>query len=527
MKRKSGIVSIIAALTALFCGCAQIRTLKGGEKDTTPPVALSVMPPNLTTGFRASQITFTFDEYVQLNNINQELIISPPLLKTPKVRIRQKSVIVTLEEELLPNTTYTFNFGDGVADVNEGNKAVDLLYIFSTGPAIDSLSVSGRVTDAYTAEPCAGCRVMLFDNDTAILSVKPRPVYFAKTKPSGEFELKYLHEGEYHLYCVEDENSNFRADDDEKAAFISSPVKPLFADTIRYNIYSSAPRPERPLVEEYKTDSAGSVRFKWDPFFKNISARLIDSDIETSLLLSNDSAYIRFKGKPTEKQERLVIGFGESLADTIRVPFFTSSQSGMFRLLTNFRDKILSESPLILTTPFWFRPADEAKISLLKDSVEIPVKVVFDSTLFSCSLNASLKDGNTYKLIVLPGAFNNESAGTNDTLRVSFSTYKSSELGSIRIQLKGKLNEDDLLILSDKNGKEFYRTMELSGGSVFIPRLPAGEYVLRIISDENKNGLFDPVNLKLKTQPERVMIFDGKIAVRANWELNLDWDISE
>lgn len=510
----------------LWYSCAQIRPLKGGEKDTVSPIALSVYPPHLTTSFTSNQIVFNFDEYIQLNNITQELIISPPLQKQPKIRVKQKSLYITFDEELLPNTTYTFNFGDGVVDLNEGNKANDLIYVFSTGTAIDSLSLSGTVLDAYTLKPSAGFKVMLFESDTTISSKKPRPIYFAKTKTDGSYKINYLREGNFYLYGLNDENSNFRADEGEALALIGDSVSPTYEDSIKTILYSSVPRSNNPQVDTYSIDSTGYVNFKWDSYFDSLTVKPLNPDISVSLILERDSAFVRLKGKPTDRIEELAVLYGDELSDTISIPFFASAQKNSFVLNSNIEKKQLISSPLILSTPLWMHVDDTSQISLKQDSLIIQTKIIFSDEKNSCEIKAKLVSGKDYELIALPGAFSNESGGTNDTLNLKFTTYKQQELGSLKFVLSGdELPENAYFVLTNKEEKIIYSTNTFKSGALLIDNLPATDYTARFWQDDNQNKLFDPIILSTKQQPEKVWIFPQTISVRANWEVVLDWKI--
>lgn len=517
----------IVSFCLLILSCAQIRPLKGGEKDTVPPVALSVYPPHLSTSFTSKQIVFYFDEYIQLNNITQELIVSPPLAKQPKIRIKQKSLVITLDEELLPNTTYTFNFGDGVVDLNEGNKANDLVYVFSTGNSIDSLSMKGKVLDAYTMQPAVGYRVMLFESDTTITSKKSRPVYFAKTKADGSYILNYLRGGNFYLYALNDENSNFRADEGEHLALVADPVSPVFNDSSVTVLYVSKPRPLNPQVDSYVIDSCGYIAFKWDPYFAGLAVESINDQISESLILERDSAFVRFKGKPTDKVENVVVSFGKELQDTIRVPFYTSAQISSFNINSLIEKKHHIDLPLMLNVPLWARLADSTYIELKRDTIAVPFRVEFSGDSGQCIISAPMEHGKDYSLSVWPGAFINESGGTNDTLKVDYSTYKGQELGSLKFVFTGdQLPENSVFILTDKSEKIIFRADPTKKDFLVIDKLPAADYTARIWVDENRNQIFDPLIPLEKKQPEKVFLFPQTITVRANWELNLDWKIS-
>ncbi|MBL0315571.1 MAG: Ig-like domain-containing protein [Flavobacteriales bacterium] len=119
-------------LTLLFIlvSCAQVRTVSGGEKDMTPPTVLFADPAFLSTNITPKKITFTFDEYVQLNNIQQELIVSPPLSHQPQIKIKGKTLELNFQDTLLANTTYQINFGDGVGDVNRKQQSARFDFCF-------------------------------------------------------------------------------------------------------------------------------------------------------------------------------------------------------------------------------------------------------------------------------------------------------------------------------------------------------------------------------------------------------------
>ena len=135
-----------------FWQCARRGSPTGGDKDITPPVLIKADPKNLSTNFNKKTIRLTFDEFITLEDVQNQLVISPPLKYIPKIRPQgttSKFVEITFKDTLRENTTYTINFGQSIVDNNEGNPNRFLTYVFSTGDLIDSLSISGVVKDAY------------------------------------------------------------------------------------------------------------------------------------------------------------------------------------------------------------------------------------------------------------------------------------------------------------------------------------------------------------------------------------------
>jgi hypothetical protein len=88
-------------------GCAQIGMPLGGPKDTIPPVLLNSNPPNNTIHYKGNRIVLTFDEYVQLNNLQENLLVAPTPKSTPNVDYKLKTVTIKLRDTLLANTTYS------------------------------------------------------------------------------------------------------------------------------------------------------------------------------------------------------------------------------------------------------------------------------------------------------------------------------------------------------------------------------------------------------------------------------------
>lgn len=220
----------ITLTTGLFIfACANVVSPVGGPRDETPPVVVRSTPPNFSPNFEGGEIRIFFDEFVELKNITQKLLISPPLEKQPVVKIRGRSVILELEEELRSNTTYNFFFGDAIVDITEGNAIPNFQFVVSTGPFVDSLSVAGRVTDAFSLKPVEGIYVMLYEEIYDSVPYLERPVYLAKTDKEGRYGISNIREGKFMMFALDDLNANFKYDlPNERIAFLDSLVMPKY-----------------------------------------------------------------------------------------------------------------------------------------------------------------------------------------------------------------------------------------------------------------------------------------------------------
>ncbi len=211
-------------LLVLFGGCAKMGSMSGGIKDELPPKLLSSKPLNYSVNFNSQKIEMVFDEYIVLKNVNQELIISPPLPKKPDVRVKNKSIVIDLKNELRVNTTYTLNFGKAIADNNEGNPLTNFEFVFSTGDFLDSLSVKGTLLNAFNLQASKEPFIIgLYDQTEDSVPMKTIPVYIGKTNEKGLFQINNIKSDTFKLFALKDLNYNLIFDlPNEEIAFIDT-----------------------------------------------------------------------------------------------------------------------------------------------------------------------------------------------------------------------------------------------------------------------------------------------------------------
>ena len=223
------IVHIWATALLLLTACAVQVAPSGGPKDVTPPEILKSTPPNNSVNYTGDRIIITFDEFVTLKEINTQLVISPPLRETPEFNMRGKNMIIKLNEPLMENATYNFYFGDAIVDITEGNPLSSYNFSLSTGPVLDSLSIKGKLMDAFTNQPIENAFVMLYDTIYDSIPYLQRPYYISKTNKTGDFALNNLRDSEYLIFALSDINSNYLYDlPTESIAFADSLIKPAF-----------------------------------------------------------------------------------------------------------------------------------------------------------------------------------------------------------------------------------------------------------------------------------------------------------
>jgi len=251
--------NLLYCLTLLFLlnGCANVVAPTGGPKDTTPPKILKTIPQPFTVNFNSKTVNFFFNEYVDLKEISNKLIVSPPLKHPPEFIMKGKSFTMKLNDTLLLNTTYTFNFTDAIHDITENNILDGFQYVVSTGDYVDSLSIKGNVKTAFDQKTEKGELVMLYDQDIDSLPYKEIPLYLSKTNDAGDYFIKNIREGRYKVFALKDGNSNYLYDAaDEMIGFVDSLVEPgytypvkkvdstMVKDSLNPKPQTSNPKPE-------------------------------------------------------------------------------------------------------------------------------------------------------------------------------------------------------------------------------------------------------------------------------------------
>jgi uncharacterized protein (DUF2141 family) len=449
------------ALTTMETGCANIIPPTGGPRDSLPPVLLNATPADSTLKFAGKKIVLNFNEFVQIDNVQQNLLVSPVPLVNPTVESKLKTITITIRDTLKPNTTYALDFGNSIKDVNEGNIYKNFTYLFTTGTKLDSLQLAGKVIIAETGKADSTLIVMLYKNHDDSAIIKERPRYMARVDSSGNFHFRNLEPGTFSVYAVKDEGA--RRYQSAKSLF-------AFFDTA---VSSESQKKDIMLYAFTAKDTAT----------KPISA-IVESAAK--------------KGK--------------------EVPRFFKIQNN----LSNNELDLLSN--LEISSPERLYHYDSTKILFSKDS--LPVKG-YSITRDTSGKNITLKYAwteNTNYTVIIDTTFATDSAGRrifkNDTL--TFQTKKESEYGLVRLRFI-HLDLSRNPVLQFTQSQEVKYSYVFKNNEFYTKLFNPGEYELRIVFDDNKNGVWDTGNFFGKhVQPEKVLLISRKINVKANWDNEVD-----
>ncbi|MGB1248391.1 MAG: Ig-like domain-containing protein, partial [Chitinophagales bacterium] len=249
MKHLPYITSVFFYL--MLYSCANIVPPSGGEKDVDAPLMESQTPDNQSVNFIEDEIVIEFNEYIQYSSSSSSLVISPPMTVAPEINIKGKKLEIIFQEVLLPNTTYTLNFGDNVKDWNEGNAYRGLQYVFSTGNKLDSTSLQGRVLSAKEKEPIENVQVMLYEENTDSILVNSKPYYITQTNSSGMFSFTHLKAGIYQIAALSDKNFNYLYDQStEQIAFLNQKIALTTSHELNEDLFLFAEKQDLKIEQE-------------------------------------------------------------------------------------------------------------------------------------------------------------------------------------------------------------------------------------------------------------------------------------
>jgi len=354
-------IFILGFVTIVY-GCASMGTPTGGPKDEEHPLVVESDPPFNTINFDSKEIDITFNEFIQLKELNSNLIISPPMEEKPMIREKGKTLNIKFEEEFKDSTTYNIYFGNAVRDYNESNPIENFQYVLSTGSYIDSLSIEGYIINAFSLVPEEGVFVMLYTEHNDSIPIKEIPEYVSKTNKEGFFRLNNIAQNEYKLFCIRDFNKNYLFDlPNEEIAYIDSLVKfelitKTFTDTI-YKVDSLQNEGIHAEFDDNETREIDSIISQTKTFYpvNNYTLRLFTEDREVQYL-ANNKRESKYKievmlNKPVN--DSIIF----ALADTVinESWYLMEASSDMDSIIYWLTNPVLYKKENILTTLSYYR----------------------------------------------------------------------------------------------------------------------------------------------------------------------------
>ena len=519
-------------------GCAKRGSPSGGPQDSIPPVLVNASPKLNSINFDSEEIRLTFDEWIKLDKVQDQLIISPPLEKSsyeikPLTGVTKK-VFLKFLDSLSPETTYTVNFGNSIKDNNENNPLTFFSYTFSTGETIDSLYIRGNTKDAFSKDSDDFISLQLYRVDSLFndsIVFQDKPTYISNTLDSTNYKFQNLKEGQYLLIALKDNNSDYLFNPlNDKIGFIDSLI--------------TLPRDSIIDLKLFKEE----VNIVWDkPHFINSEkigfgfyGKLDTKKIKIESNIPDSVNYAFIKDKETDT---LNLWLSKNSFDSLN---FSLIQSDTTKLTTvkfdRKKDSLIDPLSFKAKTVNIIHFNESFKISsnipLAKiedslitvrdiDSLKIPFSTSINKRLDEIDISFDVSPSDKYSIVIMPKAIKDIRGSNNDSIQYNVVSQTLEDYGNIFLDVILSNNSKYILQLidSDMNVIREFENIESNFTYSFDYIVP-GKYTFRLIEDLNNNGVWDTGDYLKKRQPEPVFYYTNELEVRANWDFNEIFDLN-
>ncbi|MDD3738352.1 MAG: Ig-like domain-containing protein [Lentimicrobiaceae bacterium] len=544
---------LFVLLLFVATSCATIVAPSGGPVDKQAPQVVSYSPQDKSLNFDSKKIVITFDEFINLQNADKQIFISPPFKNAPDYKVKRKSLQININDTLFENTTYTVFFGDAISDITENNKVSNLVYSFSTGDYIDTLSVWGHVLDAYTQKPVKDALVMLYTdfNDSVPLTSLPR--HISKTNDDGSFHIQNLKAGEYKIFALNDLNNDYKCNLlTESLAFSLDTIKPRYfgnnslgvdtAKEIKLMMFTTKDTVQH--IVESKIIDKNKVRFIFkEPtedfdiranFFENIDKQYhewsnrkdtlmlwLPSDVDTATFYINTnktiSDTITFKGlveRETEKPK------GKSKSQAVATPRLKYSSTVSSGMLPFYKPVEISfKTPIAKVFNSNYLLIDDEKADTVQSQF-----TVADTLFRKLTIDLPKPLSSVYTIVIPDSSYTDIYNVYNDSIKLAFSVSPAENYGSLKLNISSKTTQNIIVNILDAENDNLVRSVKaVSNSTIDLGYFNPKTYRAIVIFDINNNGIWDCGDYFKKIYPEPTFIFPKELKIRANWDLEEDW----
>ena len=537
----------------------------GGVKDSIPPYIIDIQPLPGVVGvpLEGARFVFTFNEYVTIKTPSN-IFLSPPQQKMPKSRLRGKSVEVTFEEALNPNTTYTLSFTDAIVDANESNPFAGYTYVFSTGEQIDSMMITGTVQNCNTLAAIKGATVLLHKDHSDSAIFKKRPYAAAKTDDWGYFVLPFIQDTLYRLYAIKDSNNdNILDPETELVGFIDSLIRPVMTanDTVkemlRYDMldtlacrarkseYDISLFRETPSKQFLRNKERISERAAYITFMaQNAIIDSLDikgyrpSQIITQFNLEQDSLEIWLNSRRAAPDTMDIsvrymktdsLGVLRLSEERVKLPLANDKRTyskrsrksrtkedtlcvftlnadpktvEQYGFALEFKNPIINENfDKIEYIGITPRQTEErGKLKIERDSLNLRRYIL--------KPEAKMQPGYEYKVRIPHRAFRDINGFYSDSLEFKCALPSDTKLSELQTVMSGVNKKYIIDLMDDKMNNSLRSYIIDKDQTLRFPYLNKGKYCIRITEDGNRNSMVDTGSVLEHRQPEKVKFYE-------------------
>ncbi|REC48280.1 Ig-like domain-containing domain [Chryseobacterium pennipullorum] len=537
---------LLFVICFLVHSCARVGSPVGGPKDTLAPKFLSsnIDTTRINVKRDIHELRLDFDEYVTLKDINKNLIISPPIKNIKRIlpsNIANKFVLIQWSDTLQANTTYNFNFGNSIVDNNESNILRYFNFAFSTGDKLDDLYISGEIKDALEIKKKTGSTenklvVGLYQQKDTI-NYKQKPYYITKVDDDGYYELNYLTPGKYRIVAFEDENGNSVYDPGkEKIGFQKDPVDiEKSISGLNLKVYPS----RKPLKYLEMKEISGGVLMTFEGQPDEVKVQSLSEklkDIKVTHRPKSDSVRIWFDAVKNDvgqtANEKLTfshnLGPKKDSAYSVSLFYRYNKKNVMDINSDNDGGLLAPQSDFKILSNYIIDKIDPSKWVLKSDSLttqEFTAKIS-ETNPYQILVQSDFVSGKKYQLTVPKETVSSFYAKNAQSKRFDFEVDKIDQFGSLEFTLQNAPASSYWIQLLDANEKVAYQKYT-KGDKVKFEILKPGEYLVRILVDNNENKYWDEADFANEAFAEDAYVFYKKAVVRGLWETREDWDLKD
>lgn len=533
MIRKSAFSHLLLMLVSIACfelclnSCASQSSPNGGPRDTIAPSLDTSFPPNFTTNFKSRTIELIFDEYINLKNPNQQILISPLLKNKPEIKLKGETIFIEFKDSLKANSTYTISFGSSITDFREGNANKTFKYIFSTGSFIDSLAFTGHVRKTLTGENEQDLFVALFEVPDSIdnldsLAYKNIPTYYGFTDENGHFKMDYLKSGNFLFLGFDDLDGDFKLNGNEKNIVFKKEIIATSENEGELDFFSFEPEPELKYFGA-RHQGYGKISFGFNKKAQNPSIKLMNADSILKLYPNEKGDSLHYWFGHSENVDSLVflvdIGFGPMDTSIVFLREYEKSKLNLGAKIV----KVKRGDTLVLKSNIPLVSRDTSKMRMIRGSDTLSLKFFPVNDPFTIKISNQLSQKPAFDLVFLKNSFFGINGEKNDSIGIKFRNLKAEDLGNLDFKVIAFDKQKLVLEIYDSKSNLVQSHSFQDSTTLNLKRFYPGKYKARVVFDSNEDGIWTTGNPKKRIQAERVAEYQEEIEIRANWDLELKW----
>ena len=524
---------------AVISGCAKRGSPTGGLVDSIPPALVNASPKINSTNFDSEEIRLTFDEFVKLDKVEEQLIISPPLDKNSyevkPLNGVTKKIFLEFIDSLETETTYSINFGNSIKDNNEGNPLTFFSYTFSTGETIDSLYVRGNISDAFDKESDDYISIHLYRIDSVFndsIIFNNRPTYISNSLDSTNYQFKNLKEGEYLIVALKDIDNNYFFDPFyDKIGFIDSLITLPRDSIINFKLFKE----ETSLIWD-KPHFINSEKIGFGYYGK--------LDLKNIKIKSSIPDSVQYTYTKENEKDTLIFWLSRNSFDSLN---FNLIEKDTTKLVTvkfdRARDTLIDSLSISAKTANVIHlketfklssniPLKNIKDSLITirdiDSLIIPFATSINDNLDQIDIKFEVSPSDNYRIFILPDAIKDIRGVSNDTLQYNVISQTLEDYGNVYLDVIRNSESKFILHMINNDGDIIREFKNVTQNTTYnFDYVRPGKYTFRLIEDTNNNDIWDTGNYLKKIKPESVYYFTNELEVRANWDLNETFNLNQ